>query len=222
MARTRLRAAEIRAMQESLNYFADRFLAGLAPLQVDGKLGPATNHRIRIAKWQLGYQRPLNVEPTLGFRRRLRQPKNPRWASSAAIARGVARRRRQRRSWRNNLQAAARRTGVTTFDGRPVAKWLVPYLQWARENGWKGTLNSGWRDPVYSEGLCLAMCGAPSCPGRCAGRGSNHSGSTPGHGAVDVSDYVKFGELMKTCPIEPRIFCALGPADPVHYSATGR
>jgi hypothetical protein len=89
-------------------------------------------------------------------------------------------------------------------------------------HGWKGTLNSGWRDPAYSEKLCIAMCGAKACPGRCAGRASNHSGSTKPMGAIDVSDYGTFGQLMRQCPISPRLFNALGPADPVHFSATGR
>jgi hypothetical protein len=39
-------------------------------------------------------------------------------------------------------------------------------------------------------------------------------------GAIDVSDYVRFGELMKRCPHSPRIFNNL-PSDRVHYSSTG-
>ena len=96
------------------------------------------------------------------------------------------------------------------------------HLDWARQNGWKGTLNSGFRDPAYSEKLCISMCGAPSCPGRCAGRASNHAGSSNPAGAVDVSDYVTFGQLMRRCPYSPKIFNALGAQDPVHFSASGR
>lgn len=114
------------------------------------------------------------------------------------------------------------KSGVSWYDGKQVASWLVPYLVWARKNGWRGRVNSGWRDPVYSERLCYAMCGRPSCPGRCAGRGSNHAGSSKPHGAVDVSDYYTFGSLMKRCPYQPRIFNALGARDPVHMSASGR
>lgn len=112
--------------------------------------------------------------------------------------------------------------GVQWFDGRQCASWLVPYLQWARAHGWKGYLTSGWRDPAYSEKLCLSMCGRPSCPGRCAGRASNHSGSVKPHGAIDVSDYYTFGRLMRSCPYTPHIYNALGAQDPVHMSATGR
>ena len=112
---------------------------------------------------------------------------------------------------------------MTTFDGVPVAVVSEPHLKFARKNGWQGRLNSGWRDPAYSESLCYRMCGAPQCPGRCGGRSSNHAGKTTSQFAVDVSDYVKFGQLMarKDAP-SPRIFNALGAQDPVHFSPSGR
>lgn len=122
---------------------------------------------------------------------------------------------------RPNKAAAARTTGVTHFDGIPVANWLVPYLEWGRAHGWHGRLVSGWRDPVYSEGLCLRMCGARSCPGRCAGRSSNHSGSEKPHGAVDVSDFYTFGRVMQSCPLAPKLINRLGAQDPVHFSQSG-
>lgn len=133
----------------------------------------------------------------------------------------VTRRNRQIVSrMRANRKAALAAQGVTKYDGVPVAAWMVPYLQWARENGWKGRLVSGWRDPAYSESLCYRMCGRPSCSGMCAGRASNHSGSAKPHGALDVSDYETFGRLMQRCPYEPKLFNRL-PRDRVHYSAQG-
>lgn len=114
------------------------------------------------------------------------------------------------------------KNGVTHFDGVPVAKWLVPYLQWARDHGWQGRLVSGYRDPAYSESLCRRMCGRPSCPGRCAGRASNHSGSSKPHGAIDVSAYWQFASVIRRCPYQPHIFNALPRTDPVHFSASGR
>ncbi len=122
---------------------------------------------------------------------------------------------------RANQKAAAAATGVTKYDNVPVATWLVPYLQWAREHGWNGRLVSGWRDPQYSRQLCFAMCGAPSCAGRCAGVSSNHSGSAKPHGAVDVSDYAKFEQLMARCPLEPKLVNLLDARDPVHFSVSG-
>jgi hypothetical protein len=109
---------------------------------------------------------------------------------------------------------------VTMFDGKPVAVWMKPYLQWARVHGWRGTLNSGWRDPVHSQQICKEKCGAVKCPGTCAGRSSNHVGRIKPSGAIDVSDPHTFGALMHRCPLSPRLINAL-PHDPVHYSATG-
>jgi hypothetical protein len=110
-------------------------------------------------------------------------------------------------------------SGVTTFDGKEVAAWIADWLEKSREAGWKGTVTSGYRDPAYSESLCLAMCGAPSCPGRCAGRTSNHSGVDYPAGAVDVTDYTTFAQIQKQIgsPLQNQ----LGAADPVNYSYTG-
>jgi hypothetical protein len=212
---------QVRALQKALNAFTEKHLKSIGPLMVDGVVGPATKKRIRQAKFYLGYtgaaRRTVAVDKD--FMRRLRHPRSARFSSPAMLARALSRRRKQRKAAKASL---APRAGVTTFDGKPVAAWLQPYLVWARNNGWRGTLNSGWRDPAYSEQLCREICGAPSCPGRCAGRTSNHAGSVKPAGAVDVSDYAKFGELMRRCPLQPRIVNALGARDPVHFSVTGR
>jgi len=115
---------------------------------------------------------------------------------------------------------------VGSFDGKLVASWLIPYLTWAREHGWTGTVNSGYRSPEASEAICLGPppdgCGAPTCKGPilCAGRGSNHSGDVKPRGAIDVSEHIRFGELMATCPFSPRIKNDM-PTDPEHFSETG-
>jgi peptidoglycan hydrolase-like protein with peptidoglycan-binding domain len=218
---TTLSPAEVRRLQKGLNRFTERYLDGVGPIVVDGIKGHATARRIVSVKYHLGYtgkaQRSATVKPE--FVRRMRHPRSARRSTPAMLTRAVARRAKQRKAAR---ASAAPRNGVATFDGRPVAAWLKPYLDWARQNGWKGTLNSGFRDPAYSEKLCMSMCGAPSCPGKCAGRASNHAGSSNPAGAVDVSDYVTFGQLMRRCPYSPRIFNALGAQDPVHFSASGR
>jgi hypothetical protein len=210
---------EISRLQADLNRWTERWLTRVPKLQVDGDKGPATNRRIMTVKWYLGYEGERDGKVTETFKRRMAQPRNPFRSSPAQVARGIARRRRQDQEAHDDLHP---RPGVSTYDGRPCAAWLRPYLVWAKEQGWQGTLVSGWRDPVYSEQLCYRMCGAPSCPGRCAGRASNHSGSEKPKGALDVSDYTRFGQLMQRCPHQPRIFNALGPADPVHFSASGR
>lgn len=119
--------------------------------------------------------------------------------------------------FRENAQQPT--SGVGTFDGKPCANWIIPWLEKSRRAGWDGYLVSGWRDPDYSEQLCYAMCGAPSCPGRCAGRSSNHSGSEYPAGAVDVSDFYNFGAIQKR--IGSPLINDLGPADPVHFSISG-
>ena len=218
---TTLSADEVRRLQKGLNRFTERFMEGVGPIIVDGIKGHATARRIATVKYHLGYtgkaQRTATVKPE--FVRRMRHPRSPRYSNPAMLTRAFARRAKQRKAAR---ASAAPRNGVAMFDGRPVAAWLKPYLDWARQNGWKGTLNSGFRDPAYSEKLCISMCGAPSCPGRCAGRASNHAGSSNPAGAIDVSDYVTFGQLMRRCPYSPKIFNALGAQDPVHFSASGR
>jgi hypothetical protein len=212
---------DVRILQRALNAFTGKRLRGVGPLIVDGVKGHATNKRVRLVKGYLGYTGTARKSAAVDreLMQRLRHPRSARYSTPAMLARALRRRRRQRKAAK---ASAAPRAGVATFDGRPVAAWFVPHLEWARANGWRGTLQSGWRDPLYSEHLCLNMCGAPSCPGRCAGRASNHAGNVKPAGAIDVSDYATFGVLMRKCPHSPRIFNALGARDPVHFSASGR
>jgi hypothetical protein len=208
---------EVKQLQREMNRFTRRFLRKMAPIRVDGVRGYATDRRIVTCKYHLGYtgdaQRSASLPPK--FREELDRPKSDELLPAAAVQRGEERRREHRARSRQ-----APPPGVTTFDGRQVASWMKPYLDFARKNGWKGTLASGFRDPVHSEEICKRMCGHPTCPGRCAGRTSNHSGSAKPKGAVDVSDFARFGQLMQRCPLTPRIHNAL-PQDPVHFSATG-
>jgi hypothetical protein len=210
---------DVERLQASLNRFTDRWLGNLAPLIVDGEKGFLTDRRIMAVKWYLGYLGARDGRVTSKFVHRMRHPRNPRWSSVRQVSRGIRRRRRQRRRAIEDLDP---RPEVSMFDGRLVATWLRRYLVWAREHGWRGQLISGWRSPEYSEQLCFEMCGRPTCPGRCAGRASHHSKNQKPGGAVDVSDYVQFGALMERCPYQPRIFNALGPVDPGHFSSTGR
>lgn len=146
--------------------------------------------------------------------------------------RGIKRRRvKQKQRYLKNHPVEP--NSNATFDGKDVPPWMVGlapgpngtrvnWLQKIRDNGWSGVVVSGVRTPQYSEELCLAMCGAPSCPGRCAGRSSNHNCGDPCKypgGALDVSDYYRFGAICREigCPLRN----ALGPADPVHYSISG-
>jgi peptidoglycan hydrolase-like protein with peptidoglycan-binding domain len=219
--KTTLSPDQVKALQTALNAFTGKRLEGVGPVLVDGVKGPATIKRIRQAKHFLGYTGKARNSAVVDkeFMQRLRHPRSPRYSSPRMLARGLNRRRKQRKAAK---LSSVPRAGVVTFDGRPVAAWIQPYLLWARNNGWKGTLNSGWRDPAHSEQLCLQMCGHTTCPGRCAGRTSNHAGSVKPAGAIDVSDYVTFGRLMARCPYTPRLQNQLGARDPVHFSISGR
>lgn len=112
-----------------------------------------------------------------------------------------------------------------TFDGRTCCGWIAGILTRARASGiWHGSVISGVRTPEYSEQLCYAMCGAPSCSGRCAGRASNHNATTCAYpqGAVDVTDY---NGLEAYCRSHGEKLYGGGyalPQDYPHFSASGR
>jgi hypothetical protein len=215
--------SEWRARQHRLNLFTSKYLKGVGKIRVDGEPGPATLKRIREAKFWLGYVTDNNGVWNERFHKSLLAPNDPKVTSTGTVARGKKRRRAHNVAWAKSFLNPI---GVTTFDGVRVARWLVPYLKHARATGtWKGHLVSGWRDPAYSEKLCYHMCGRPSCPGKCAGRASNHAGSSVPRGAVDVSDYYAFGRAVHGWKPKngwPVIFNALGAQDPVHFSASGR
>jgi hypothetical protein len=212
-------------LQRELNHFTSKYLKGVNKLSVDGRFGFLTKRRIMTAKWYLGYGKKRDADATEAFRQRLRNPGQKRFFHADMYATGRRRRREQRNRWIKNQIQSYLKPGVTRFEGKPVAKCAVPYLNYARSRGWRGGVNSGWRDPNYSRQLCIQMCGAPSCPGRCAGTASNHVGNSCANFAIDVSDYYTFGNIMRTMPLRAgmrRIFNALGARDPVHFSPSGR
>lgn len=144
-----------------------------------------------------------NADPALIHRYR----KKKRWAL------------RMIRHRRKVLSGAGKTHGLVWFDGHQVAAWIAAELTKARRAGrWKGHVVSGWRDPLYSERLCYSMCGHPTCPGRCAGQSSRHSGIEYPNGAADVDD---FWRLQAECRrLNLRIQNDL-PNDRVHFSSDG-
>ena len=213
-------------IQRKLNEFTEHFpKLRYAPLRADGRDGPLTRKRIREAKLDLGYLRKnINSSVDENFLWRLDHPfrVNPkRGQTQKAVNRGKRRRRDRRRHIARNRLRAYLKPGVGFFDGVPVAKTFIPVLTWCRQNGWHGRLVSGYRTPAYSESLCYRMCGRPSCPGRCAGRSTNHAYATPERFAGDVSDYYNFGRIVARCPLRPKVHNSLGARDPVHFSPQG-
>lgn len=101
-------------------------------------------------------------------------------------------------------------------DGKKV-NWLLLAMQ----HGWSGNLTSGVRTAAHSVELCLEICGARSCPGRCAGETSNHNcdrGCPSPEGAIDAEDYFKLKAIFEEigAPLQNQL-----PDDPVHFSYTG-
>lgn len=106
-----------------------------------------------------------------------------------------------------------------------VPAWIEEENEKIHAGGCVFYVVSGFRTPEYSESLCYAMCGSPTCPGRCAGRGTNHACPPNGtcteslhNGAEDVTNYYEFASTAK------RVGSLLKndlPSDPVHFSYTG-
>lgn len=215
---------QIEHLQRDLNKWArENPSLGRQILKVDGVLGKHTQEALYAVRYDLGYKRVAADLFDENFFKRMNHPTrvDPAWGQDKeAVARGKAR-RRKRRIWvaRNRIRSFLH-PGVGKFDGIPVAKAAIPILQWCRQNGWHGHLVSGYRTPAYSESLCFAMCGHPTCPGRCAGRSTNHAYAQPDRFAVDVSDYVTFRSVVARCPLQPHIHNSL-PIDPVHFSPSG-
>lgn len=241
---------EVEGVQRALNGFLSKDPSlGFAKLRVDGDNGQATKQRIKDGKFFLGYvesRRDAAFGDELLWR--LHNPKTKHAATkaapfkvdAAAIERGNSRRTERRKAVVRNHAKAIITSGVAHYDGKPVFAGAVWYLDYARKTGvtvggvhylWHGTLTSGWRDPVYSRGVCMRKCGRPSCPGTCAGLSSNHVGTKmvlrgPGSKfALDTSDYDRFGFIMAHIPDEalagrPRLMNHL-PNDRVHFSPSG-
>lgn len=225
---------EIQRLQKEVNKTLKSAELDWLHLVVDGDLGPTTFKLARLAgSWQGLSKEQLK---DIGNRKISDhvyailvhgKPRTKQMESRARDRRGNFRKMRE-----EHRKPPEDADGVSTWRGFNVASWMVGerkgpdgrqvnWLQKSVDNGWNGQLNSGWRSPAYSESLCMNMCGAPSCPGMCAGRASNHSQiGPPNWGAIDVQEYVKFGQIQKE--IGSPMFNALGPADPVHFSPTGR
>jgi len=106
--------------------------------------------------------------------------------------------------------------GTGTFDGRPVANWIIPILNWARSHGWRGSITSGYRSPEHN----AAVGGSPT---------SNHMSTSYPGGAIDVGGWGARVEGQALASVlagyggSRRLLWA-GPVigDWGHFSATGR
>lgn len=104
----------------------------------------------------------------------------------------------------------ARGEGVVMFDGKPVAGWIAAELRWARKQGWKGTVTSGFRTRADQERIYNSGVRPAAKPGT-----SNHEATEFPRGAVDVSDAATLAKLLRRRG-SPLIWA--GAKDPVHFS----
>ncbi len=117
---------------------------------------------------------------------------------------------------------------IITMDGHQVAGWIGRIALQARAAGaWAGSLISGYRSPEYSTQLCENICGAPSCPGLCAGASSNHScppthTCKPYEGAGDFSDAARLCAYARAHGVPLHGGGEFLPNDINHCSNSGR
>lgn len=203
------------------------------PHFIDGKLGPITDKTAGFMAWTKGAPPELVGHLHRGqfhditlhqFKIVVGQVERPKlWIANDKDRRPIEERLREEHR-KAVAKAKAQIDGVVTFDGLPCAGWIAHELTRAREHGWGGVLVSGYRTPQHSQDLCFAMCGAPSCPGRCAGLSSNHC-CPPSfkcqrpEGAADVTLYDQLLEILRR--IGSPLKGGMLPSDPVHFSATG-
>jgi len=112
----------------------------------------------------------------------------------------------------SDVQGGKMPKGVAKFEDTKVAGWIAPILAYAREHGWKGQVNSGFRSladqtRIYNSGVRPA-----AKPGT-----SNHEGSDFPRGAVDVSDAEQLAAILAKSPYRKKLVWA-GAKDPVHFS----
>lgn len=102
--------------------------------------------------------------------------------------------------------------GAVDFGDKKVAAWIAPILQYARQHGWTGTVQSGYRSlaeqtHIYDSGVRPA-----AKPGT-----SNHEFTMFPGGAVDVTAAPQLSAILAKSPYAKTLVWA-GSKDPVHFS----
>lgn len=112
-------------------------------------------------------------------------------------------------------------SGLSQFDGHPVASWIIPILTWARIHGWRGVVSSGYRTP--DEQMRAATHYGLYHYGPAGPLGSNHVGYRYPKGAVDVTEPEQLYNVLRGYPGTPNLkWGGLVIEDAVHFSATGQ
>jgi hypothetical protein len=217
-----------RKLQEQINITFGNAKLGWLKVPEDGRLGPLTRKHARIAgSWQglspenlshigegkfsdfvydvLIHQVPMSREMQVRHRHRLHHFQELRY----------------------HHKHPPQVEGLVTYDGHQLPGWIAEINDEARKSGeWKGSVISGVRSPEYSEHLCIIMCGAPTCSGRCGGRFSNHACPPTGkgvkyEGAEDVTDPEGLRNFCRKHNKPLRGGGEVLPLDPNHFSHAG-
>lgn len=101
---------------------------------------------------------------------------------------------------------------LATFDGKQVAGWIAPALEYARAHGWKGTVSSGYRTYAQQKAIYDSGVRPAAKPGT-----SNHEGAQFPAGAVDVTNAQQLSSILARSPYRQQLIWA-GAKDPVHFS----
>lgn len=120
-------------------------------------------------------------------------------------------------SARTGSMGSAPSSGTTSFDGKKVAGWIGDALSYARKNGWKGKVNSGFRTDAEQKAIYDRGVRPAAKPKSEGGGGSNHEGTVYPLGAVDVSEAAQLAQILKNSPYAKKLQWA-GGKDPVHFS----
>lgn len=102
--------------------------------------------------------------------------------------------------------------GLAHFQGKPVAAWIAPALEYAKAHGWKGSVTSGYRSTAEQERIYNSGVRPAAKPGT-----SNHEGTEFPRGAVDVSEAQQLAQILQNSPFAQKLVYA-GSKDPVHFS----
>lgn len=107
--------------------------------------------------------------------------------------------------------------GTADFDGKKVAAWIAPILSYARQQGWKGSVNSGFRSDAEQKRIYDSGVRPAAVPKAYGGGGSNHEGRVYPLGAIDVSEARQLARIIRRSPYA-RYLKYAGGKDPVHFS----
>jgi hypothetical protein len=109
-------------------------------------------------------------------------------------------------------QQARAMQGVVRFEGKLVAAWIAPFLTYAKQHGWTGSLTQGFR--TYAEEVAIWNSGTrPAAkPGT-----SNHGKKNFPGGAADVTEPQQLAHILAQLPGGSLLKWA-GAKDEVHFS----